>query len=76
MIISFPDPDVTAGPQRAQGGYHRQMPSDAMLRLHQILGDDGVTTLERELSSGRASLESLKRQFSSMEYGGGSSRGA
>ena len=47
-----------------------------MLRLHQMLGDDGVTTLERELSSGRASLESLKRQFSSMEYGGGSSRGA
>lgn len=45
------------------------MPSDAMLRLQSLLGEEGVVTLERELSSGRASLEGLRRQFSSMEYG-------
>lgn len=44
-----------------------------MIRLQSLLGEDGVVTLERELSSGRASLENLRRQFSSMEYGGNSS---
>ena len=45
----------------------------AMERLTQMLGDEGVATLERELSSGKLQFEELRRQFSSMEYGGGSS---
>ena len=44
-----------------------------MSRIEEILGEEGVATLERELSSGKASVDQLMRQFSSMEYGGDSS---
>ena len=46
-----------------------------MARLSEMIGDEGVATLERELSSGRATFDSLRRQFSSLEYGGGSNTG-
>jgi len=48
----------------------RKATAAAMTRIEQMLGDAGVVSLERELSSSRGALELLKRQFSSMEYGG------
>lgn len=42
----------------------------AMSRIEELLGDAGVVSLERELSNSHGALELLKRQFSSMEYGG------
>ena len=44
----------------------------AMTRIEEILGEEGVATLERGLSHSKASIEALMKQFSSMEYGGDS----
>lgn len=44
-----------------------------MTRIEQMLGEEGVATLERQLSNSKASVDLLMKQFSSMEYGGDSS---
>jgi hypothetical protein len=59
---------VAAPEGRLKGS--RKATAAAMTRIEEMLGEEGVASLERELSSSRSSLELLKRQFSSMEYGG------
>lgn len=51
----------------------RPKASSAMSRIEEMLGEEGVATLERNLSNGKASIDQLIKQFSSMEYGGDSS---
>lgn len=55
---------------RAQGSRRTAL---AMTRIEQMLGEEGVATLERKLSNSKSSIELLMRQFSSLEYGGDSS---
>ena len=48
-------------------------PLPAIQRLSEILGEAGMARLERELSAGSGHFETLRRQFSTMEYASGSS---
>ena len=70
MRMQDGDPAFAAPEVRTRGS---RKTSAAMSRIEEILGEEGVATLERELSSGKGSVDQLMRQFSSMEYGGDSS---